>query len=329
MNRPVALTCGDPAGIGPELVFEAWKRLRGSMPFFVLFDIRYSSLFGRGATVCEISSPADASAAMPRGIPVIDHEFTVAPQAGQAEPRNASAIIGSIARAAEFALSGTASSICTGPVSKLLLRAGAGFGFGGQTEFLAQICRAEFVAMMLESPRLRVIPATRHCSIAEVPSRLSRSLICSTVETAHESLRADFGIADPRISVAGLNPHAGEGGILGDEEARIIRPALERLRDQGFQIDGPLSADAMFHEQARLKYDVAICMYHDQALIPLKSLDFYRGVNVTLGLPIVRTSPDHGTAFDLAGRGVANADSMTRAVRLAAHMAAARRAARL
>ncbi|MDE0306472.1 MAG: 4-hydroxythreonine-4-phosphate dehydrogenase PdxA [Albidovulum sp.] len=327
MNLPVAIACGDPAGIGPEIISKAWQRLRGTIPFFVLFDPRYTKLFGNEAAVRVIKAPEDAPEAMNHGIPVIGNNFAVEPRVGKADASNAASIIRSIEKATCYAMKGRAAAVCTGPVSKFLLRSGANFDFGGQTEFLAAICGSRSVVMMLDSPSVRVVPTTRHCSISEVPCVLNQELIYSTITVTHEALRIDFGIPSPRIAVAALNPHAGERGVLGKEEETIILPTVKRLREQGLAISGPLSADSMFHEQARLHYDAAICMYHDQALIPIKALDFYRGVNVTLGLPIVRTSPDHGTAFDLAGQGSANAESMTRAIELAARLSRTRRSA--
>ncbi len=225
-----------------------------------------------------------------------------------------------IERAARMAMSGTVAAICTAPISKKVLKDGAGFAFPGHTEFLGEIGGVKRVVMMLACPELRVVPVTIHIPLAEVAPALSGALIDETIRITATALRRDFGIDHPRIAVAGLNPHAGEGGAIGTEEITVIIPALDRLRSQGFQIAGPLPADTMFHPAARARYDVAVAMYHDQALIPIKAIDFAGGVNVTLGLPFVRTSPDHGTAFDIAGQGTADPTSMIAALRMAADL---------
>ena len=223
-------------------------------------------------------------------------------------------------------MAGRVAGLCTAPIHKAALIDGASFAWPGHTEFLADLAGVTQVAMMLACDTLRVVPVTIHIPLAEVPERLTARLLTDTILITHAGLRCDFGIARPRLAVAGLNPHAGEEGKMGREEIDLITPVLEVLRAEGLDIAGPLSADTMFHAGARSRYDVAIAMYHDQALIPIKTLDFAGGVNVTLGLPFVRTSPDHGTAFDIAGRGLADATSMIAALRMAARMAAARAA---
>jgi len=220
--------------------------------------------------------------------------------------------------------SGAAAALCTAPIHKQALQDGAGFAYPGHTEYLAALAGVERVVMMLASDQLRVVPATIHIPLADVAGALTPTLLEETIRITHAGLIRDFGLTAPRIAVAGLNPHAGEGGKMGREEIDVIAPVLARLRDEGMDLRGPLSADTMFHAAARARYDAAVCMYHDQALIPIKTLDFDRGVNVTLGLPFVRTSPDHGTALDIAGQGIANPTSLIEALRMAARMGAAR-----
>jgi len=234
-------------------------------------------------------------------------------------------VISAIARGVELVQSGAATALCTAPIHKKALSDGAGFAYPGHTEYLAALTGTERVVMMLASEMLRVVPATIHIPLADVPAALNADGLRAVVRITHAGLIRDFGIEAPRIAVAGLNPHAGEGGKMGREEIEMIGPVVDQLRRQGMDIRGPLPADTMFHAAARKGYDAAVCMYHDQALIPIKTLDFDRGVNVTLGLPIVRTSPDHGTALDIAGQGRASAASLIEALRMAARMGAARR----
>jgi 4-hydroxythreonine-4-phosphate dehydrogenase len=244
---------------------------------------------------------------------------------GRPDPANAAGVIAVIARAVELALSGAAAGICTLPISKEALKKGAGFAFPGHTEYLAHLAGDVPVAMMLAStnvePPCRVVPATIHIALSEVPRALTPALLEQAIRITEAAMRRDFGLARPRLAVAGLNPHAGENGVMGDDEMRWIAPLVARLRAEGLELTGPLPADTMFHPAARARYDAAICAYHDQALIPIKTLDFAGGVNVTLGLPFVRTSPDHGTAFDIAGQGKADAASVIAALRMAWDMA--------
>jgi 4-hydroxythreonine-4-phosphate dehydrogenase len=235
------------------------------------------------------------------------HPFAAENPPGVLVPDNARGVIEVIERAVALAMSGAVGAVCTAPLHKKALKDGAGFAFPGHTEFLAHLAGVERVVMMLASPLLRVVPVTIHIPLSEVATALTPALLEETIRLTNAGLIRDCGLAQPRIAVAGLNPHAGEGGAMGDEEARAIAPVLDRLRAEGMAIVGPMSADTMFHARARTGYDVAICMYHDQALIPIKTLDFDGGVNVTLGLPFIRTSPDHGTACDIAGRGLADA----------------------
>ncbi|MBE3637771.1 4-hydroxythreonine-4-phosphate dehydrogenase PdxA [Mangrovicoccus algicola] len=317
---PIALTCGEPAGVGPELALLASARLGTTLPFFWIGDPRH---LPEGARWHEIASPAEA-AEPGDSLAVLRHDFAGAATPGIPDPANAQGVIEVIARAVRLVMDGTAGAVCTLPIHKKALKDGAGFTFPGHTEYLAHLAGVDRVVMMLAAPDLRVVPATIHVPLSEVPGLLTAPLLEETIRIARDALRRDFGIAHPRLAVAGLNPHAGEGGAMGREEIEMIAPLLDRLRGEGIDLAGPASADTMFHPEARARYDAAICMYHDQALIPIKTVDFAGGVNVTLGLPFIRTSPDHGTAFDIAGQGRADPSSTIAALRLAAEMAAAR-----
>lgn len=318
---PIALTCGEPAGVGPELAVAAWQALKSDIPFFLIGDPRH---LPRTAPFVEIATPAEAVLAMAQGLPVLSQSFKGDARKGQPDARNAQGVIDCIVTAVDLVKAGEASAVCTNPIHKKALQDGAGFAYPGHTEFLADLAGVPEVVMMLASPMLRVVPVTIHIALSDVPKRLTPTLLSATIRITHAALQRDFGIESPRLRVAGLNPHAGEGGAMGVEEGKMIAPTLDCLRAEGFDVTGPVSADTMFHPQARAGYDAAICMYHDQALIPIKTLDFDRGVNVTLGLPFIRTSPDHGTAFDIAGKGLANPSSLIEALRLAQTMAQAR-----
>jgi 4-hydroxythreonine-4-phosphate dehydrogenase len=257
-------------------------------------------------------------------LPVLRHDFVAPALPGRPDPANAAGVIAVIERAVALVLAGSASAICTAPIHKKALKDGAGFAFPGHTEFLAHLARVDRVVMMLACPELRVVPATIHIALSKVPQALTKDLLEETILITHAGLIRDFGIAAPRLVVAGLNPHAGEGGAMGREEVEWIAPLVAQLAADGMLVRGPMSADTMFHPAARKGYDAAICMYHDQALIPIKTIDFAGGVNVTLGLPFVRTSPDHGTAYDIAGRGMADPSSLVAALRLARDTAARR-----
>jgi 4-hydroxythreonine-4-phosphate dehydrogenase len=324
--RPVALTLGDPAGIGGEIGLKAWAALRDRLAFFLVGDARHMAGLAEaaGLAVHPIESPEQAAAAMVGGLPVLHHPLPRPAPPGRPDPANAPAVIEIIARGVDLVRSGRAAALCTNPVHKKALRDGAGFAFPGHTEYLAHLSGAARPVMMLASPALRVVPVTVHLPLAEVPPALTAELLEATLRTTHAALVADFGIRAPRVAVAGLNPHAGEGGAMGREEIEVIAPVIDRLRAEGMGITGPHSADTLFHPPARARYDAAACMYHDQALIPLKTLDFEHGVNVTLGLDFVRTSPDHGTAYGLAGTWKADASSLIAALVLARDMAEAR-----
>ena len=315
------LTCCEPAGIGPEIAARAWERLRGGLPFAWLGDPRH---LPPGTPVAEIATPAGAAAVAGRALPVLPRRFPAPAHPGRPDPANATATAEVIAEGARLAMRGAASALVTGPISKAALVAGAGFAFPGHTEYLAHLAGVDRVVMMLASPLLRVVPVTIHIALAEVPAALTPPLLEQTLRITRAALVRDFALPAPRIAVAGLNPHAGEGGLMGREEIEVIAPVLDRLRAEGFDLAGPLSADTMFHAPARARFDAAVAMYHDQALIPIKTLDFAGGVNATLGLPFVRTSPDHGTAFDIAGTGQADPSSLIAALRLARDMAANR-----
>jgi 4-hydroxythreonine-4-phosphate dehydrogenase len=325
-DLPVILSCGDPSGIGPEIAAKAWEVLGAALPFVWVGDPAH---LPRGTRVRELSSPAEAMLHAGAGLPVLPHAFPAAASPGQPAPEDAAAVISAIERAVKIVQAGEGLALTTAPIHKKALKDGAGFAFPGHTEFLAHLAGGAEVVMMLAAeapvPPLRVVPATIHIALSEVPRALTLELLRTTIRLTVEGLRRDFAIENPRIAVAGLNPHAGEGGAMGHEERDWMRDVLEGLRAEGFAVAGPLPADTMFHPAARAGYDAAVCAYHDQALIPIKTLDFDGGVNVTLGLPFVRTSPDHGTAYDIAGTGRANPASLIAALRMAARMGAARR----
>ena len=321
LEQPIALTCGEPAGIGPEIAAKARAALGASVPFFWIGDPRH---LPKGCAFDLIGSPAQARAVAAGRLPVLPYGFASENTPGTSRPEHAADVIAVIARAVKLVRAGEASAICTAPIHKKALKDGACFAFPGHTEYLADLGGVDRVVMMLACPELRVVPVTIHIPISEVPAALTAQALEQTLRITHAGLQQDFGIATPRIAVAGLNPHAGEGGAMGRTEMDLILPVLDRLRRDGMEILGPLPADTMFHAAARARYDVAVCMYHDQALIPIKTIDFAGGVNLTLGLPFIRTSPDHGTAFDIAGRGIADPTSLIAALRMAQDMARAR-----
>ena len=325
---PLALSMGEPAGVGPEIIARAWSALKAEGPVFAVIGDA-ALLRAQGQPVQSIPHISEAPGVFARAIPVLDQPLPGPVTPGVPSPINAGPVADWIEQAVNLAMSGEASGVVTAPIAKAPLYA-AGFRFPGHTEFIAELTAdAPFngtrgPVMMLTARDLRACLVTIHSPLAQVPELVTAERIQRTARVVHESMKRDFGIARPRLAVAGLNPHAGEGGALGLEEIEVIGPALEALRDEGLNVVGPLPADTMFHEEARATYDAAICLYHDQALIPVKTLDFWGGVNATLGLPVVRTSPDHGTGFEIAGKGVARADSLIAAIRLAGVMAAAR-----
>jgi 4-hydroxythreonine-4-phosphate dehydrogenase len=321
-KAPLAVTMGEPAGIGPELSLDAWLRLRDSGPPFVLFadpellrDVARS--IGRDVPIAVVANEAEALRRFRKALPVIPVKLDRPVKPGRPDAGNASAVIRSIELAVAAARQGGAGAIVTNPIQKAALYA-AGFRHPGHTEFLGEIAGTGIgPVMMLAGPDLRVVPVTIHVALRDALAALNADAIVETSQTVVSALRWDYGIEAPRIAVAGVNPHAGEDGAMGDEDSRIVAPAVERLRKAGIAVVGPMSPDTMFTARARRTYDAAICMYHDQALIPIKTLDVDGGVNVTLGLSIVRTSPDHGTALDIAGKGIADPGSLVAAIRMA------------
>ncbi|MGJ4900515.1 4-hydroxythreonine-4-phosphate dehydrogenase PdxA [Bradyrhizobium sp. HKCCYLS2058] len=328
MTKPLALTLGEPAGIGPDITLQAWLRRTefGLPPFYVRGDPAFlaqrARLLDLPVTVDEVR-PEQAAQAFGTVLPVVSTGHAVTALPGRPDTTSAAAAIGSIREAVADVRAGRASAVVTNPIAKAVLYR-AGFSHPGHTEFLAELAADSGAVpqpvMMLWSPMLAVVPVTIHVALRDAIEQLTSPLITSTTRIVAASLRRYFGVSRPRIAMSGLNPHAGEDGTLGTEEDTIIAPAIATLRNAGLDVQGPLPADTMFHDAARKTYDCAICMYHDQALIPIKTLAFDDGVNVTLGLPFIRTSPDHGTAFGIAGKGTANPASLIAALRLAARM---------
>lgn len=332
MPLPLAVTMGDPAGIGGELTIDSWHAARAQhIPVFAALDdpdrIRVlADRIGRPLPIQVISDLAEAEGVFGDALPVLPILQAASVVPGQPSETAAPAILRSIRAAVELALAGNAAAVVTNPIAKNVLYR-AGFSFPGHTEFLAALA-GEFTdqappmpVMMIAGPSLRVVPLTIHIPLMDVSNALTLTSVVEQARIVERALRIDFGIPHPRLALAGLNPHAGEGGTLGMEEQSVLGPSVEALRADGIAISGPLSADTMFHASARCRYDAALCPTHDQALIPAKTLDFDQGVNVTLGLPFVRTSPDHGTAFDIAGRGIARPDSLIASLRQASAMA--------
>ncbi|MGJ4970766.1 MULTISPECIES: 4-hydroxythreonine-4-phosphate dehydrogenase PdxA [unclassified Bradyrhizobium] len=329
MTKPLALTLGEPAGIGPDITLQAWlRRTELGLPAFYVrgdpaFLAQRAKLLDLPVTVDEVR-PEQAAQAFATALPVVPTGHAVTAPPGRPDTTSAEAAIGSIREAVADVRAGRASAVVTNPIAKAVLYR-AGFSHPGHTEFLAELAAdggaTPQPVMMLWSPVLAVVPVTIHVALRDAIDQLTSPLITSTTRIVAASLRRYFGVSRPRIAMSGLNPHAGEDGTLGTEEDTIIAPAIATLRNAGLDVQGPLPADTMFHEAARKTYDCAICMYHDQALIPIKTLAFDEGVNVTLGLPFIRTSPDHGTAFDIAGKGTANPASLIAALELAARMA--------
>jgi 4-hydroxythreonine-4-phosphate dehydrogenase len=329
MPRPLALTLGEPAGIGPDIALAAWLR-RAELalpPFYLLGDLQHlrrrAAHLSLEVPLAQVE-PAQAAAAFATALPVVAVGVAATAEPGKPDATSAPIAIAAIRRAVADVVGGMACAVVTNPVAKNVLYR-AGFAEPGHTEFLAKLA-AELTGvtampvMLLWSPELAVVPVTIHLPLSEVPKRLTTELIVETGRVVARDLHRRFGIARPRLAVAGLNPHAGEEGALGEEDRTLVAPAVARLAAEGIDVRGPLPADTMFHEAARKTYDVALCMYHDQALIPIKTLAFDHAVNVTLGLPFVRTSPDHGTAFDIAGSGRADPSSLIAALKLAARL---------
>jgi 4-hydroxythreonine-4-phosphate dehydrogenase len=330
MEKPLALTLGEPAGIGPDIAIKAWlRRNELKLPAFYLlgdrdFVARRAKILGLDIDLAGVGTE-EAASAFASALPIVATGRVATAQPGQPDETSAEAALASIRRAVADVVAGHASAVVTNPIAKSVLYR-AGFRHPGHTEFLAELAasggQTPQPVMMLWSPVLAVVPVTIHLPLRDAVTRLSSDLIVTTARIAVADLKARFGLAAPRLAVTGLNPHAGEDGTLGAEDQEIVAPAVSTLRAEGIEVRGPLPADTLFHDAARKTYDCAICMYHDQALIPIKTIAFDDAVNVTLGLPFIRTSPDHGTAFDIAGTGRANPASLIAALRLAARMAA-------
>jgi 4-hydroxythreonine-4-phosphate dehydrogenase len=325
MTAPLLLTSGEPAGVAPEITAAAWSALRGEpdCAFALLGDAAYWRARNPGLPVVEIASPAAARPVFATALPVLHRPLAAHPEPGRIAAATAPQVIAAIDTAVDLAFAGEASGIVTNPIQKEALYE-AGFRHQGHTDYLAHLSARHGhpvqEVMMLVAEDLRAIPVTVHIPLKDVPAQLTREAILSQARVTARDLTRYFGIAHPRLAFTGLNPHAGENGAMGREEIEVIRPALATLRAEGFDVTGPLSADTAFHAEARAGYDAILCMYHDQALIPVKTLDFHGGINVSLGLPFIRTSPDHGTALGIAGRHIANPKSLIAAIRLAARM---------
>ncbi len=323
MDKPIAVALGDPAGIGPEIVAKAWKNRDwlGLPPFFAV-GCRDSLTAVWDGPIETIGTPDEAIDCFGRALPLIQLDASGGVSPGEPSLIGARVALDALEMATGIVRNGAACALVTGPVAKKQLYA-IGFSHPGQTEFVAERCgiATENTAMMLAGPTLRTVPVTMHMPLAKVPAALTTELIVARGRIVARGLIRDFGIGNPRIAVAGLNPHAGENGEMGMEDIEIIAPAIAALQAESIEAFGPLPADTMFHEDARKRYDAALCMYHDQALIPLKTLHFHDGVNMTLGLPIIRTAPDHGTAFEIAGKGLARPDALVAAIRMAADCA--------
>lgn len=317
---PIAVTMGEPAGVGVEIVLKSWLKyeLQNLPHFFLIADPRHARAMAAtlpdAPNIVEIDEPEQTHSAIERGLPVMPLALSAPVEPGRPDPENARHVIEAIDRAVAYAKLGAVSAVVTAPIQKSSLYA-VGFGFPGHTEYLAHLCGGNVEpVMLLASPGIRAVPVTIHLSLRDALAQLDEDLIVRQSEITARALRDDFGLPDPHLAIAGLNPHAGEGGEMGREDIEIVARAVRRLSDNGHNVSGPHPPDSMFHAKMRETYDAAICMYHDQALIPVKALGFDIGINVTLGLPIVRTSPDHGTALALAGTGRANPASMISAI---------------
>ena len=316
--QPIVITCGDPGGVGPEVAVSAWKALRDEIPLCIIIDPNF---LPKNINIKILEQPPLTSNIERNSLTVIRQNFVEPRTPGKPNPNHAEATIEAIQRGVQFVKNGQCSAICTMPISKSILKEGANFPFPGHTEYLAHLDESKNYAMMLVNKYLRVVPVTIHIPIKDITKYLNTELIEKTIKTTHQELNSRFSISNPNIWISGLNPHAGENGTIGDEEQKFIIPTIKKLQSEGYNLLGPLSADTMFYGKKRPRFDAAICMYHDQALIPIKTLDFHSSVNLTIGLSFIRTSPDHGTAFDIAGKNLANPTSTIEAIKLAWNMA--------
>ena len=316
--NPLVITCGDPAGVGPEVAVSAWKALKEEIPMCLIIDPQF---LPRNLDIKILSEPPTTKEIEQNTLTVIKQKFGNNRIAGKPNLKHAEPTIKVVERAVQFAKSGKCSAICTMPISKSILKDGANFPFPGHTEYLAHLDESSNFAMMLVNRYLKVVPATIHVPIKDITRYLNAEKIEKIIQTTHHELENRFSISHPHIWISGLNPHAGENGTIGDEEKEYISPVIKKLQSEGYNLLGPVSADTMFYEKKRRKFDAAICMYHDQALIPIKTLDFHTSVNLTIGLSFIRTSPDHGTAFDIAGKNLANPTSAIEAIKLAWNLA--------
>ena len=312
--QPIVITCGDPGGVGPEVAVSAWKALRDEIPLCIIIDPNF---LPKNINIKILDQAPLISDFEENVLTVIRHKFAENRVPGKPNPKNARATITAIERGVHFIKNGQCSAICTMPVSKSILQDGANFPFPGHTEYLAHLDRKNTYGMMLVNKYLRVVPATIHIPIKDISKYLTAELIEKTIKTTYQELTSRFSISNPSIWISGLNPHAGEAGTIGDEEQKFIIPVIRKLQSEGYNLLGPISADTMFYGKKRRRFDAAVCMYHDQALIPIKTLDFHSSVNLTIGLSFIRTSPDHGTAFDIAGKNLANPTSTIEAIKLA------------
>ncbi|MDA7592592.1 4-hydroxythreonine-4-phosphate dehydrogenase PdxA [Rhodobacteraceae bacterium] len=316
--QPIVITCGDPAGVGPEVAISAWKALKDEIPLCILIDPNF---LPKNINIKILEQPPLTSDIERNSLTVIRQNFVERRTPGKPNPKHAESTIEVIKRGVQFVKDGQCSAICTMPISKAMLKVGANFPFPGHTEYLAHLDGSKNYAMMLVNKYLRVVPVTIHIPVKDITKYLNAELIKKTIKTTHQELNSRFSISNPNIWISGLNPHAGENGTIGDEEQKFIIPTIKKLQSEGYNLLGPLSADTMFYGKKRPRFDAAICMYHDQALIPIKTLDFHSSVNLTIGLSFIRTSPDHGTAFDIAGKNLANPTSTIEAIKLAWNMA--------
>ena len=313
-SKPIIITCGDPAGVGTEVAVSAWKALRDEIPLCILID---PDFLPKNINIKILDQAPLNSDVEENALTVIRHKFVENRVPGKPNPKNAEATIKVVERGVHFVKNGQCSAICTMPVSKSILKDGANFSFPGHTEYLAHLDGKNTYGMMLVNKYLRVVPATIHIPIKDITKYLTAELLEKTIKTTYQELTSRFSISNPSIWISGLNPHAGEAGTIGDEEQKFIIPVITKLQSEGYNLIGPISADTMFYGKKRRNFDAAVCMYHDQALIPIKTLDFHSSVNLTIGLSFIRTSPDHGTAFDIAGKNLANPTSTIEAIKLA------------